>query len=236
MHRGRVWHGSASIVVQLDQWRIASPRMHSSEKSVRLCASVLLVEDDVALSGYLGAALRDDGYNVMYAHDRSQAMACLTQPNAPGLVLLDLGLPPQPSTMREGLAVLDEGLRINATLKVLVLTGQDESSAAQEAVRRGAFDFLLKPVALDAVLQALRRAELFAREEARIERGGEAMLNITARIGEGPKEAGAQAEEQLLRRTFSSAGYNVAETARQLGLAREHVYYYLNKYGIRRPD
>lgn len=197
---------------------------------------VLLVEDDTALSGYLGASLRDLGYGVLFAYDRAQAMACLQRPNAPGLVLLDLGLPPQPSTMREGLAVLDEGLRLAPALKVLVLTGQDESSAAQEAVRRGAFDFLLKPVALNAVVHALRRAELFAREEARFARNGEARLHITARIGEGPKEAGAQAEEQLLRRTFLACGHNVTETARQLGLAREHVYYYLNKYGIRRPE
>ena len=39
-----------------------------------------------------------------------------------------------------------------------------------------------------------------------------------------------------LRRALAATNYNVAETARQLGLAREHVYYYLNKYGLRRPD
>ena len=44
--------------------------------------------------------------------------------------------------------------------------------------------------------------------------GGEARLSITARIGEGPKEAGAQVEEQLLRRSFVAAGYNVTEAAR----------------------
>jgi two-component system, response regulator RegA len=197
---------------------------------------ILLVDDDAALSGYLGAALRDHGYAVQFAQDRAQAMACLQGPNAPGLVLLDLGLPPQPSTMREGLAVLEEGLRLAPALKVLVLTGQDEAAAAREAVGRGAFDFLLKPVSLDAVLQALRRAELFVKAEVRSAKEGEAHLHITARIGEGPKEAGAQAEEQLLRRTFTASGHNVAETARQLGLAREHVYYYLNKYGIRRPE
>jgi len=198
-------------------------------------SAVLLVEDDAALSGYLAASLRDQGYTVHTAHNRVQAMECLQQPDAPLLVLLDLGLPPEPSTMREGLAVLDEGLQRTPGLKVLVLTGQDEATAAQEAVRRGAFDFLLKPVAIDTVLQALRRAQLFAREEAFLALQGQARLHITARIGEGPKEAGAQAEEQLLRRAFAAAEYNVAETGRQLGLAREHVYYYLNKYGIQRP-
>lgn len=196
---------------------------------------VLLVEDDDALSGYLGSALREQGYTVQVASHRAQALECLQQAHPPLLVLLDLGLPPEPSTMREGLAVLDEGLQRIPALKVLVLTGQDEASAAQEAVRRGAFDFLLKPVAIDTVLQALRRAQLFAREEAFLALQGQARLHITARIGEGPKEAGAQAEEQLLRRAFAAADYNVTETGRQLGLAREHVYYYLNKYGIQRP-
>lgn len=203
------------------------------------CASgpaVLLVEDDAALSGYLASSLQAQGYAVHTAHNRAQALEVLQQPHPPALVLLDLGLPPEPSTMREGLAVLDQSLQLMPALKIVVLTGQDETTAAQEAVRRGAFDFLLKPVAIETVLQALRRAQLFAREEAFLALQGQARLHITARIGEGPKEAGAQAEEQLLRRTFAAAGHNVAETARQLGIAREHVYYYLNKYGIRRPE
>lgn len=91
--------------------------------------AVLLVEDDAALCGYLAASLRGMGYHVETAHDRSQAIACLQQVNAPGLVLLDLGLPPHPSTMREGLAVLDQGLLLHPGLKILVLTGQDDSIA-----------------------------------------------------------------------------------------------------------
>ncbi|MBK7005700.1 MAG: response regulator [Burkholderiales bacterium] len=198
--------------------------------------AVLLVEDDAALSGYLAAALRGKGYQVHCATDRASALACMEQPHAPALVLLDLGLPPHPSTMREGLQALQDILRTQPGTKVLVLTGQDEAAAAHEAVRLGAFDFLTKPAGLDSLLQALSRANLFAREEARMVLAGETRLSITARIDEGPKEAGAQVEEQLLRRSLAGASYNVTEAARQLGLAREHVYYYMNKYGIRRPD
>ncbi len=206
----------------------AAPAAHSP--------AVLLVEDDGALSGYLASALRGKGYVVHCATDRPSALACMEQPHAPALVLLDLGLPPHPSTMREGLQALQDILRTQPGTKVLVLTGQDEAAAAHEAVRLGAFDFLTKPTALAALLQALHRADLFAREEARMVLGGETRLSITARIDEGPKEAGAQVEEQLLRRSLAAAGYNVTKAARQLGLAREHVYYYMNKYGIRRPD
>ena len=206
----------------------AAPAAHSP--------AVLLVEDDGALSGYLASALRGKGYVVHCATDRPSALACMEQPHAPALVLLDLGLPPHPSTMREGLQALQDILRTQPGSKVLVLTGQDEAAAAHEAMRLGAFDFLTKPTALAALLQALHRADLFAREEARMVLGGETRLSITARIDEGPKEAGAQVEEQLLRRSLAGASYNVTEAARQLGLAREHVYYYMNKYGIRRPD
>jgi DNA-binding NtrC family response regulator len=197
--------------------------------------SLLLVEDDLALAGYLAAALGDQGYVVQQAHARAEALGYLAAATPPGLVLLDLGLPPAPSTMAEGLALLDECLRKSPSTKVIVLTGQDESAAALEAVRRGAFDFLVKPASVATILQSLRRAELFAREEARMAEAGEARVQITARLDEGPKEVAAAAEEQLLLRALAETGYNIAETGRRLGLAREHVYYYLNKYGIRRP-
>ncbi|MBP9712336.1 MAG: response regulator [Sterolibacterium sp.] len=197
--------------------------------------SLLLVEDDPALAGYLAAALSEQGYVVRQAHDRAQALAQISPQQPPGLVLLDLGLPPQPSTMTEGLALLDELLRIAPQAKIIVLTGQDENAAAQEAIRRGAFDFLLKPASLPGLIQALQRARLFVREEARLAETGITRLHLTARLGEGPKEAAAAAEEQLLRQTLNACAYNIAETARRLGIAREHVYYYLNKYGIQRP-
>lgn len=198
--------------------------------------AVLLVEDDAALRGYLADALQEAGFAVQLAHDRPTAVAAIALPTAPAVVLLDLGLPPQPSTMREGLLALQDILRLQPPTKVIVLTGQDESAAAQEAVRLGAFDFLTKPTSMAVVLQALQRASLFAREEARMVLRGESRIAVTVRLGDGPKEAGAQAEEQLLRRSLAAAGYNVTVAARQLGVAREHLYYYLNKYGIQRPD
>jgi DNA-binding NtrC family response regulator len=198
--------------------------------------AVLLVEDDAALRGYLASTLSDAGFQVQLAQDRASAVAAMALPTAPAMVLLDLGLPPQPSTMREGLQALQEILRLQPPTKVIVLTGQDEAAAAQEAVRQGAFDFLTKPTSMAVLLQAVQRASLFAREEARMVLRGEARIAVTVRLGDGPKEAGAQAEEQLLRRSLAAAGYNVTVAARQLGVAREHLYYYLNKYGIQRPD
>jgi two-component system, response regulator RegA len=199
-------------------------------------AQVLLVEDDLTLSDYLSSSLSGADYDVQTAVDRAAAIYALSRPLAPGLMLLDLGLPPHASTMSEGLSVLDEALRLAPGIKVIVLTGQDEDTAALEAIRRGAFDFLVKPASLTSIHAALGRARLFNQTEGRMTQAGEARLHLTARLWEGPKEAASNAEEQLLRRALVANGYNIAEVARQLGMAREHVYYYLNKYGLRRPD
>ncbi|MGQ0711809.1 MAG: response regulator [Rhodoferax sp.] len=198
--------------------------------------AILLVEDDAALREYLADVLRGEGWVVQAAHDRRSALAGLHAQAAIGVVVLDMGLPPQPSTLLEGVQTLRALLRERPALKVLVLTGQDETGAARAAVQEGAFDFLTKPAPMEQVLQAVRRAVLFYSNEADLAQQGHARLSVTARLGEGPREAGAQAEEQLVRRIFTEARYNVAETARRLGLAREHVYYYLNKYGIKRPE
>lgn len=197
---------------------------------------LLLVEDDPALADYLTATLRAEGYPVRPAMDRPSALHAFAQPAPTPLALIDLGLPPEASTMSEGLALIDEILAIAPQTKIIVLTGQDEDAAAFAAVRRGAFDFLVKPTSLPAIRQALQRAALFAREETHLAEIGEARIQLTARLREGPRELASAAEEQLLRRVLQETGFNITETARRLGLAREHLYYYLNKYGIRRPQ
>ena len=209
--------------------------MNDPQPTFSPTGTILVVEDDPALSTYLAAALADHGFVVACANNRLEACEFFSSAQPPALVLLDLGLPPLASTMTEGLAVLEFALQRSPSCKIVVLTGQDEAAAALQAIRRGAFDFLVKPATMASILSALKRAQLFALQDNRLSQLGEARLHLTARLDEGPKEAASHAEEQLLRRVLTATGYNVAETARQLGLAREHVYYYLNKYGIQRP-
>lgn len=198
--------------------------------------AVLVVEDDLALQGYLGDVLVGQGIRVLCAQDRVSALAAATQAPDLALVVLDLGLPPQPSTMDEGLSTLQALQSLRPRAKVLVLTGQDEAAAARAAVRDGAFDFLTKPASMALILQSVRRALLFYQHEQALAQEGCAKLQLTAVVAEGPREAAAQAEEQLVRRVFAESGHKVAEAARRLGLAREHMYYYLHKYGIKRTD
>ena len=194
--------------------------------------ALLIVEDDEALASYLARVMTDAGYQVSCAHTRPGALAIKPQPL---LALVDLGLPPAESRISEGMYLIDALLANDPHTKIIVITGQDEESAAFEAVRRGAFDFLCKPVAMLDIKAAIKRASLFLHHEGHLTETGEARLHITVKLANGPRDTADAVEEQLVRSTLADTHGNVTEAAKRLGLVREHLYYYLKKYGIH-PD
>jgi DNA-binding NtrC family response regulator len=195
---------------------------------------VLVAEDDAALRLLLAHGLRQHGWPVTEAADAPAALAALAHTPPYPLLLLDLGLPPAPHTPQQGLAVLSEALARCLWAKVVVLTGQSEEASAYAAIQAGAFDFLAKPAPLEQVVQALQRAELFARQERRLRSEQRARLSLTVPLGEGLKTVRAEAEERLIRAVLEETHFNVAQTAKRLGIKRENVYYFLKKHGLTR--
>lgn len=195
---------------------------------------VLVVEDDASLADLLGFALTGAGYTPLLAGDRRSALERLRERDDLGIALCDLGLPPRPNEVDEGIALIGQLHQLRPDLKAIVVTGQDQQAAAFAAIRAGAFDFLDKPVSAARILAAVRRAELFLRTEAELREAGESRITIATRVEEGIKEAGEVAAERLLRQVLADTGFNVAEAARKLGLQRENLYYFMKKFGIRR--
>lgn len=191
--------------------------------------ALLIVEDDQALASYLASVMEDSGFRVLCAHSRTEALNIRPQPL---LALVDLGLPPSENRISEGMFLIDALLANEPHSKIIVVTGQDEESAAYEAVRRGAFDFLCKPASMIDIKAAVRRAQLFLHHEEHLSEAGEARLHITVRLANGPKDSADAVEEQIVRGTLADTHGNVTEAARRLGLVRENLYYYLKKYGI----
>lgn len=96
-------------------------------------------------------------FALLEACDRLTALAVLRRDN-PRLVLLDLGLPPAVGTATEGLVALREMLRVDPSVKVVVLTENSNKPSALAAVEYGAYDFLEKPVEIEILKLVLRRA------------------------------------------------------------------------------
>ncbi len=118
--------------------------------------SLLIVDDDEEIRSQLQWGLGED-YDLLLAEDRRTALE-MFQSRRPAVMLLDLGLPPNPASPEEGLAAIGEVLAIDKLAKVIVATGQGEKQNALRAVGSGAYDFLCKPVDLDEIKIILRRA------------------------------------------------------------------------------
>src|SRR5262245_16075817 len=117
---------------------------------------VLIVDDDDELRTQMKWALTSH-YDVILADDRPSALEVLKR-DKPGIVTLDLGLPPSPGDTREGFLALSDMLQVDPLLKVLVVTGQDERENGIEAIGLGAYDFFCKPVNIDELKIVLDRA------------------------------------------------------------------------------
>jgi two-component system NtrC family response regulator len=121
------------------------------------------VEDDPGLQSQLKWCF--DGYEVQVAGDRESALALIRRTESP-VVTLDLGLPPDPANVSEGMVVLQEILALSPKTKVIVVTGNDDHEHALAAIDLGAYDFYQKPIDPDVLKIIIDRAyNLYALEE-----------------------------------------------------------------------
>ena len=117
---------------------------------------LLIIDDDEDIRSQLKWALCQN-YDVALAEDRRSGLE-IYRAEKPSVVLLDLGLPPNPSGPSEGFAALADLLAANDLAKVIILTGQGEKENALRAVGEGAYDFLAKPPQVEEIKVVLKRA------------------------------------------------------------------------------
>ena len=116
---------------------------------------LLVVEDDPGLQSQIKWCF--ENYEVVLANDRASALEQVKK-HKPPVVTLDLGLPPHPDDPSEGLATLEEILKIEPNAKVVVVTGQDDKENAVKAIGLGAYDFYTKPFEPEIISLIVNRA------------------------------------------------------------------------------
>lgn len=194
---------------------------------------VLVADDDLSLRKLLVMALETSGYVTVEASNAESCLQVLSSENISVLVL-DMGMPPHEHSLQEGVKVLDTVAQQFSLVKVIVLTGQEAEVASYTAIKHGAFDFLEKPVSAETLIAAIKRAELFIKQEQKLSTEGVEKFDVQIHMGEGMKKVRNAAEQKLLKKVLADTNFNVHETARRLGLKRENVYYLINKYGLER--
>jgi two-component system NtrC family response regulator len=136
---------------------------------------LLVVEDDTGLQSQLRWAF--GGFEVAISGDREEAINQLRR-HEPGVVLLDLGLPPDPGGVTEGLATLTEILSLSPETKVIVVTGDSDRANAVKAIGLGAYDFYQKPVdpeLLNLMVERAYRVHELEKENRRLSQGEDQM-------------------------------------------------------------
>jgi len=149
----------------------------AARKPAHQAGSLLIVEDDAGLQKQLRWSFED--YDVAVANDQESALAQLAKTN-PQVVLLDLGLPPDPDGPSAGLAILQAILQAAPTTKVIMMSGQTDRAYALKAIALGAYDFYQKPIKVEEIQLIVHRAQRLHALEAENRqlaglRGGEAM-------------------------------------------------------------
>ncbi len=106
---------------------------------------LLIVDDDPLIREGLAMALGSD-FKVHQAESRAAAIALQRDlPDTLKLALVDLGLPPFPHRPDEGFRLITELLAHTPTIRIFVLSGQNDLSNARHARTMGAIDFIAKP-------------------------------------------------------------------------------------------
>jgi two-component system response regulator RegA len=172
---------------------------------------LLLIDDDAVFAAVLARALGARGFAVDTATDGARALA-LAREKSPDYAVLDLKLGAE-----NGLALIPELLALRPDLRILLLTGYASIATAVEAIKRGAHDYLAKPVDADQVVGAL-----LGDGSSEVERAVPVHAPPLKRL-----------EWEHIQRVLAGNRGNISETARILGMHRRTLQRKLSKRPVR---
>jgi len=115
-------------------------------------ARILVVDDDKEFAESLAEHLADLGYTPRVAYDGREGLAKFRE-GAFQAILTDLQMP-----VMDGMALLHEIKKLDSQAVVVVITGFGTIETAVQAIKKGAYDFITKPVKFDELDIVVARA------------------------------------------------------------------------------
>ena len=166
---------------------------------------ILLVDDDQIFRTRLVRALNQRGYEVYQATNAEEGIV-LAKRHQPERAIVDMRMPGM-----SGLDLINELAKIDPDIDIIVLTGYGSIATAVEAVRRGARDYLTKPVDTEQILQTFERDP----------DAGSQVPDSTPSL--------ARVEWEHIQRILADCGGNISQAARKLGIHRRSLQRKLGK-------
>ena len=134
---------------------------------------VLVVDDEDSICATLTSVLRDEDFDTLVSNDGIDAVLKVKS-FEPDVVFLDIWMPGC-----DGIETLEKIKQVAPHTQVIMMSGHATIATALEATKRGAFDFIEKPLALESVLQSSARAL----EKKRAEEADAATADPFTRVG-----------------------------------------------------
>ncbi len=114
---------------------------------------VLIVDDEIEFASTLAERLQIRGYNAKSVYSAEDAIA-LSRNDPPDVMLLDLRMP-----VMSGIKVLQTIKQFNPSIEVIMLTGLGSTQDSAEGMESGAFDFIMKPVDIENLVEKIEKAK-----------------------------------------------------------------------------
>lgn len=174
----------------------------------------LLVDDDDLYLRTLQRSLQKRGFEIVVAHTVADAVT-VAQTHRPAFALIDLRLGHD-----SGLTLIEPLKAVREDMKILLVTGYASIATAVEAIKRGADNYLTKPVTADAITRALS-------DEFESDPTPENTMVPLARV-----------EWEHIQQALSETQGNISAAARLLGMHRRSLQRKLAKRPgpERKPD
>ena len=113
---------------------------------------ILIIDDERAIRNSLGEILSDEGYDVDVAEDGAQGLS-LVDKEKYSIIFCDIKMPGM-----DGIEVLDKLMTMGVDAAVVMISGHGDISTAVECIKKGAFDYIPKPLDLNRILITIKNA------------------------------------------------------------------------------
>ncbi len=116
--------------------------------------NVLVVDDEHLIRELFNDLLEDEGYNIMSAANADEALEIIKQdPKKVDVIFLDIMMPG-----KTGLEIMDEINQVSPDSAIIIMTAYPSMDYAIEAIKKGVYDFLKKPLVVEQIKIVLRNA------------------------------------------------------------------------------
>lgn len=114
--------------------------------------NILVIDDEVSIGLLLKKFLTKQGYNVFTCENGKSALKIIKE-NAINLILCDFNLPDY-----SGLDIIERVKIINPEITIIIITGYSDVRIAVQSLKKGAMDYVTKPLQQDEILALVKKA------------------------------------------------------------------------------